>query len=80
MSVFSLDKNTGCVSLIKHPIDSGFPVTSTQLIEMFEQSEFGEYETITANIGKLFAPSKNHKEVSLVIAKAVDATIAINID
>ena len=80
MSVFSLDKSTGCVSLTKHPVDSGFPVTSTQLIEMFEQSEFGEYEIISANIGKLFAPTNNHKEVSLVVAKAVDASIIINID
>ena len=80
MSVFSLDKNTGCVSLLKHPIDIGFPVTSTQLVEMLEQSEFSEYETISANIGKLFAPTKNYQEVSLIVAKAVDASIIINVD
>ena len=80
MSVFSFDKSTGFVSLESHPIDSGFPVTSTQLTQMLEQSEFSEYEAVIANIGKLFAPTKNYQEVSLVVAKAVDASLVINID
>ncbi len=80
MSVFSFDKSTGFVSLESHPIDSGFPVTSTQLTQMLEQSEFSEYEAVIANIGKLFAPTKNYQEVSLVVAKAVDASLIINID
>lgn len=80
MSVFSFDKSTGYVSLMKHPIDSGFPVTSTQLIELLEQSEFCEYEPISANIGKLFAQVANHQDVSLIVAKAVDASMIINID
>ena len=80
MSVFSFDQNTGFVSLVSHPIDSGFPVTSTQLTQMLEQSEFSEYEAVIANIGKLFAPTKNYQEVSLVVAKAVDASLVINID
>ncbi|WP_166114302.1 FapA family protein [Pseudoalteromonas sp. Z9A5] len=80
MSVFSFDQNSGDLSLIQHPVDSGFPVTGTQLIELLEQSPYCEFEVISINIGKLFAQSKNYQKESLVVAKAVKASITINVD
>jgi uncharacterized protein (DUF342 family) len=80
MSVFLFDEQTGALSLEKHPIDSGFPVTSTQLIELLEQSDYCDFDIVSINIGKLFAKSSNYREESLVVAKAIDAFLAINID
>ncbi|WP_282131219.1 DUF342 domain-containing protein [Pseudoalteromonas aliena] len=80
MSVFSFDEKTGSLSLIKHPVDSGFPTSGTELIELLEQSSYCDFEVISANIGKLFAQSENYQEESLVIAKAINASIVINID
>ena len=65
MSVFLLNKQTGEVSLSSHPIDSGFPVTGAQLIELLEQSDYCEFEVLSGNIGKLFSPSKNYQQESL---------------
>lgn len=80
MSMFTFDEQSGYVSLLEHPRDAGFPVTSSQLLELFEQSSYAEFELIEANIGKLFTPSSQHNTHSLVIAKAVDASIAISVD
>lgn len=80
MSMFTFDEQSGYVSLLEHPRDAGFPVTSSQLLELFEQSSYAEFELIDANIGKLFTPSSQHNTHSLVIAKAVDASIAISVD
>jgi hypothetical protein len=70
MSVFLFDEQTGALSLEKHPIDSGFPVTSTQLIELLEQSDYCDFDIVSINIGKLFAKSSNYREESLVVAKS----------
>ena len=80
MSLFTHDTQSGFVSIAEHPKKSGFPVTGSQLIELFEQSQFADYEVITANIGKLFSPSNGLGNDSLHIAKAVDASISIKID
>ena len=56
MSMFSFDEQSGYVSLCEHPRDAGFPTTSSQLIELLEQSPYANYEYIDANIGKLFIP------------------------
>ncbi|GAA80243.1 DUF342 domain-containing protein [Pseudoalteromonas sp. BSi20495] len=80
MSVFSFNEETGYLSLIAHPVDSGFPITATQLIELLEQSDYCDFDVISANIGKLFSQSKDYKEESLIIAQAVNATVVINVD
>lgn len=80
MSVFLFNEQTGELSLSVYPNDNGFPVTSTQLIELLEQSDYCDLEVLYGNIGKLFSPSKNCQQESLVIAKATDASIVINID
>lgn len=80
MSVFLFNEQTGELALSAHPIDNGFPVTSAQLIELLEQSDYCEFEVLSGNIGKLFSPSKNYQQESLVIAKATDASIVINVD
>ncbi|MFM9481557.1 hypothetical protein, partial [Streptomyces scabiei] len=68
------------VALAEHPKNSGFPVTSSQLIELLEQSQYADFEVVSANIGKLFAPSSNYQADSLIIARAVDASLLIQID
>jgi len=80
MSVFLFNEQTGELALSAHPIDNGFPVTSAQLIELLELSDYCEFEVLSGNIGKLFSPSKNYQQESLVIAKATDASIVINVD
>ena len=54
MSVFSFNQQTGYLSLLKHPIDSGFIATTTQLITLIEQSQYCDFEIIAVNISKLF--------------------------
>lgn len=80
MSLFTHDPQTGFVTLNEHPKSSGFPVTGSQLIELIEQSQYADFEVVSANVGKLFAPSSNYQADSLVVARAVDATISIQID
>ncbi|OUS72638.1 hypothetical protein B5G52_07915 [Pseudoalteromonas sp. A601] len=80
MSLFNHDPQTGFVTLTQHPKSSGFPVTSSQLIELIEQSQYADFEVVSANIGKLFAPSSNYQADSLIIARAVDASLLIQID
>lgn len=80
MSLFIHDSKTGFVSLFEHPKNSGYPVTSSQLIELIEQSQFAEFEIVSANIGKLFSPNKNYHADSLIIARALDASILIHVD
>ena len=77
MSMFLFDEQSGYVSLCEHPRDAGFPITSSQLIELIEQSSYADCELVDANIGKLFTPSSQYQNQSLVVAKAVDAHIEI---
>lgn len=80
MSMFSFDEQSGYVSLCEHPRDAGFPTTSSQLIELLEQSPYANYEYIDANIGKLFIPSSQYQNQSLVVAKAADAHLEVKVD
>ena len=80
MSVFSFNQQTGYLSLLKHPIDSGFIATTTQLITLIEQSQYCDFEIIAVNISKLFTQSKNYQSESLIVAHAINAAITINID
>ncbi|WP_213607665.1 FapA family protein [Pseudoalteromonas sp.] len=80
MSVFSFDEQTGNVSLLEHPAVSGLASTATQLIELIGQSEYCECDIIASNIGKLFAQTNTEAAPSLVIAKAINAQLTINID
>lgn len=80
MSLFIHNPVTGFVSLLEHPKNSGFPVTSSQLIELIEQSPFADFAIVSANIGKLFSPSKNYQDDSLIVARALDASIFIQVD
>ncbi|MGX1112283.1 uncharacterized protein (DUF342 family) [Pseudoalteromonas sp. MBR-15] len=80
MSMFLFDEQSGYVSLCEHPRDAGFPITSSQLIELIEQSSYADCELVDANIGKLFTPSSQYQNQSLVVAKAVDAHIEITVD
>jgi len=80
MSLFSYNKQSGLVSLLEHPNDSGFPASGSQLIELIEQSPYAEFQLVNANIGKLFINNKNYKHDSLVVARALDATISVTID
>ena len=80
MSLFIHDSNTGFVSLFEHPKNSGYPVTSSQLIELIEQSQFADFDIVSANIGKLFSSSNNYQADSLIIARALDASMLIHVD
>lgn len=80
MSLFTHDMQTGFVSLLEHPKNSGFPATSSQLMELIEESAYADFEIVSANIGKLFSPSKNYQADPLIIARALDASLLIQVD
>ena len=61
MSMFLFDEQSGYVSLCEHPRDAGFPITSSQLIELIEQSSYADCELVDANIGKLLHLAVNIK-------------------
>lgn len=61
MSLFSLDKKTKQVQLVQHPSDSGYPASAEQLIELFESSEFAEFEINLATITFSFFKFKYHQ-------------------
>jgi hypothetical protein len=48
MSLFIHNPVTGFVSLLEHPKNSGFPVTSAQLIELIEQSPFADFDILVS--------------------------------
>ncbi|MFC3033958.1 DUF342 domain-containing protein [Pseudoalteromonas fenneropenaei] len=79
MSLFSFDEQSGQLSLVSHPKESGFPVTSAQLVELLEQSAYADFELIHANIGSLFNPSHDQSKTSLVIANAVNAQMTVRV-
>ncbi|SFB90631.1 FapA family protein [Pseudoalteromonas denitrificans] len=80
MSLFSLNQETKQVQLVQHPVDSGYPASADQLVELIEASEFSEYELDLASIRSLFTNSNTIKAPPYFIAKAVDATITVKID
>ncbi|RJE76354.1 hypothetical protein BGP78_13160 [Pseudoalteromonas sp. MSK9-3] len=80
MSLFRFDEDLGYVYLLSHPIESGFPASASQLVELLEQSEHADCEIIHANIGKLFSSTEVGDQDSLAVARAIDASIAIRVD
>jgi len=80
MSLFRFDEGDGYVYLLSHPIESGFPASASQLLELIEQSSYADFEVIHANIGKLFSSGDDYGKDSLVVAKAIDASIMIKVD
>lgn len=79
MSLFRFDEDEGYVYLLSHPIESGFPASASQLVEMIEGSPYADFEIIHANIGQLFTESDDPKQDSLIVARAIDAEITIKI-
>ena len=80
MSLFRFDEGDGHVFLLSHPAESGFPASASQLIELLEQSSYADFEIIHANIGKLFSSSNSYNNDTLIVAKAIDASIMIKVD
>lgn len=79
MSVFSFDEHTGNVSLSAHPLASGLASSAAQLSKLLTQSKYDDYEKITNNINALFIESAS-PAASLVVARAINAELLINID
>jgi len=80
MSLFRFDEGDGFVYLLSHPIESGFPASASQLMELLEQSSYADFEVVHANIGKLFSSNDDYGKDSLIVARAIDATIMIKVD
>ncbi|WP_404340563.1 DUF342 domain-containing protein [Pseudoalteromonas mariniglutinosa] len=78
MSLFSFDQQTGVLSLLAAPCNSGFPATITQLINAIEQSPYAEFEINYANIEQLF--SAHNEQPCLHVAQALDASLQFTID
>ncbi|TMP84183.1 DUF342 domain-containing protein [Pseudoalteromonas phenolica] len=80
MSLFRFDEGDGYVYLLSHPVESGFPASASQLMELLEQSSYADFEVVHANIGKLFSAGDDFSNDSLIVAKAIDASIMIKVD
>ncbi|RZG04784.1 DUF342 domain-containing protein [Pseudoalteromonas sp. CO348] len=80
MSLFRFDEDEGYVYLLSHPVESGFPASSSQLVEMIEGSPYADFEIIHANIGQLFTASEAPEQDSLIVARAIDASISVRIE
>ncbi len=80
MSLFVYDEKSGLVSLEQNPVDTGYPASAAQLVELFESSPFADCAIDMAGIRTIFESNAADTTCSLVIANAIDASISIKVD